>query len=82
MIATLAAADPYYLTRSTIKQMFKLYISVLGVYIITLDWLCKIPEVYKAPRLACILFGETVTRNCAIDCLLVILFIRKESIFI
>ena len=58
MIATLAAADPYYLTRRTIKQMFKLYISVLGVYILPLDWLCKILEVYKAPRLACILFRE------------------------
>ena len=31
--------------------MFKLYISVLGVYILPLDWPCKIPEVYKAPRL-------------------------------
>ena len=31
--------------------MFKLYLSVLGVYILLLDWPCKIPEVYKASRL-------------------------------
>ena len=44
----------------TIKQMLKLYISVLGVYILPPDWPCKIPEVYKAPIFVkgCILFGE------------------------
>ena len=31
--------------------MFKFYISVLGVYILPLDWPGIIPEVYKAPRL-------------------------------
>ena len=35
----------------TIKQTYKLYISVLGVYILPFEWPCKIPEVYKAPRL-------------------------------
>ena len=35
----------------TIKQLFKLYIIVLGVNILPLDGPCKIPEVYKAPRL-------------------------------
>ena len=34
-----------------IKQLFKLCISVLGVYILPLEWPCKIPEEYKAPRL-------------------------------
>ena len=93
MIATLAAAGPYFSTRRgqgyregvegevtkggrgevglrwkfwtmsclyscyihkciniTIKQMFKLYISVLGVYNLTLGWPCKMHEVYKVPR--------------------------------
>ena len=31
--------------------MYKLYMSVLGVYFLPLEWPCKIPEVYKAPRL-------------------------------
>ena len=31
--------------------MYKLYISVLGVYILPLEWPCKMPEVYKAPKL-------------------------------
>ena len=33
------------------KQMFKLFTSVLGVYILHFEWPCKIPEVYKDPRL-------------------------------
>ena len=51
----------------TIKQMYKLYISVLGVYILSLEWHCKQgSETAKA----CILFGKNsvpaVTRKSAI----------------
>ena len=31
--------------------MYKFCISVLGVYILLLEWPCKITELYKAPRL-------------------------------
>ena len=34
-----------------IKQMYKMCIyECLRVYILTLEWPCKIPEVYKTPR--------------------------------
>ena len=43
----------------TIKQMFKLYISVLGVYILPLYWPSKILEVHKAPRLwRCVYYSK------------------------
>ena len=54
--------------------MFKLYLSVLGVYILLLDWPCKIPcKVYKASRLRRLVYYSkknsvpAVTRKSAIE---------------
>ena len=55
----------------TIKQSIS-YIFGLGVYLLPFEWPCKIPEVYKAPRLwRCVYYREknsvpAVTRMSAI----------------
>ena len=53
--------------------MYKLDISVLGVYILPLEWPCKIWKVYKAPRLwRLVYYSEkngvpAVTRKSAVN---------------